>query len=95
MIYNVIVTEIAELHAFETYLYYENQLSGLGEQFLIELEHVYKKIGEHPQYYSYIASQNIYRDICLPKFPYVVIYQIYKNDIIVVDVFNTNRKPIL
>lgn len=94
MIFNLIVTEIAELHVVETCLYYEEQQPGLSERFLNELENAYKKIAEHPQYYSYISSKDGYRDVCLNKFPYVVIYQIHENDVIVVDVFNTHRQPI-
>ena len=95
MAHNLIVTEIAELHALEAAIYYEEQQKGLSERFLSELEDAYKKIAEHPQYYSYISLQNVYRDISLDKFPFVVIYQVYNNDVIVVDVFNTNRKPLL
>ena len=95
MTYNLIITEIAELHALEAAIYYEEQQIGLSERFLSELEDVYKKIAEHPQYYSYISLQEVYRDISLDKFPYVVIYQVYNNDVIVVDVFHTNRKPLL
>ncbi len=93
MIYNLIVTEIAELHLLETCTYYEAQLQGLSERFLSELEDAFKRIADHPHYYSFIATQNVYRDISLNKFPYTVIYQIHNNDVIVVDVFNTHRKP--
>jgi mRNA-degrading endonuclease RelE of RelBE toxin-antitoxin system len=93
--YNLIVTEIAELHALEAAIYYEEQLRDLSERFLSELEDIYKKIAEHPEYYSYVSLQDVYRDISLDKFPFVVIYQVHDNDVIIVDVFNTNRNPLL
>ena len=69
MAYNIIVTEVAELHAFEAAIYYEEQQTGLGERFLSDLERAYQKIVEHPLYYSYISLQDVYRDISLDKFP--------------------------
>lgn len=95
MSYNIIITEVAELHVLQACLYYKEQQHGLSERFLLELGDAYNKIAKHPQYYSYIATQNIYRDIKLHRFPHVIIFQIHKNDIIVVDVFNTHRKPII
>ena len=78
----------------EAALYYEEPRAGLGGRFVSELDMAYKKIAEHPQYYSFIALQEVYRDLSLDKFPYVVIYQIDNYDVIVIDVFNTSREPL-
>ena len=96
MKYNLIVTTVAEEHILSACSYYEAQQSGLSERFLAELNTVYKKISSNPQLYSYISSNpnDKFRDIKLYKFPVVVIYEIKENDIIVVAVFNTDRKPI-
>jgi toxin ParE1/3/4 len=93
VIYNLRITNNAELHVLEACMYYEGEQIGLSERFLSELEDAYNKIAEHPQYYSFIAQQTVYRDICLNKFPYTIVFQIYNQDVIVIDVFNTHRKP--
>jgi hypothetical protein len=93
--YNLIVTTVAEEHIVSACNYHETQQAGLSERFLAELKAAYKKISADPQLYSYISSHpnDKFRDIKLYKFPFVVIYEINGNDIIVVAVFNTNRKP--
>ena len=90
--YNLTVLETAQNHALEAGLYYEEQQAGLGLRFLSELEIAYRKIIEHPQYYSFIETQGTYRDISITNFPYTVVYEIVNDDIFVVDVFNTKRK---
>ncbi|PQJ13025.1 hypothetical protein CJD36_004580 [Flavipsychrobacter stenotrophus] len=72
--YKLTVLKTAQNHALDAGLYYEEQQSGLGLRFLSELEITYQKIIEHPQYYSFIESQNVYRDIALTNFPYTVVY---------------------
>ena len=89
----LIVTEVAELNALDAAVYYEQQQHGLGERFVLALEDTYRKILEHPYYYGYVSKQYEFRDICLQHFPYVVVYQILDGDILVLDVFNTSRKP--
>jgi plasmid stabilization system protein ParE len=94
--YNLIITTVAEEHILSACNYYETQQIGLSARFLAELKAVYKKISANPQLYSYISSNpsDRYRDVKLHKFPVVVIYEINENDVIVVAVFNTDRKPI-
>ena len=93
---HLIITEIAEEHILEACNYYETQLPGLSERFLAELNVAYNKISSNPEYYSYISTNpdDKYRDIALYKFPFVVIFEIVNNDVIVVAVFNTHRRPI-
>ncbi len=87
------VTENATLSAMAAAIYYEECQADLGEKFVSELEIAYRKIIEHPEYYGYISSQNEFRDIGLNKFPYVVVYQINGDEVIVIDVFNTSKNP--
>jgi hypothetical protein len=49
----------------------------------------------HPQHYSAIAEDplNILRDVKIPKFPFVVVYEITGNNIIVYAVHNTWKDP--
>ena len=95
MSYNLIVTAVAEDHILNACDYYETQQPGLSDRFLAELQSVYKKRSSNPQYYSYISTHpgDQYRDVSLYKFPFVVIYEISDEDVIVIAVFNTHRKP--
>jgi len=94
MSYNLIVTTVAEQQTDDACNYYEEQQAGLAERFLSELYDTYLKIADHPEYYGIISPNDELRDIKLHSFPYVVIYEIQSNDVIVIAVFNTYRKPL-
>ncbi len=90
--YRLIITARAELHTLNACFYYEEQLLGLSQRFLEELNNVYNKISANPQHYSYIFPAEKYRDAKLEKFPYVVVFEIYSNDVIVLAVLNTRQE---
>ena len=94
MSYKLIVTDTAEQHVIKACVYYEEQQPGLSQRFLSELYNAYKMIAEHPEYSGYISPTDKYRDTKIYKFPFVVIYEIRDNEIIVVAVFNTHKKPL-
>ena len=94
MNYNLIVTTVAEQHANDACNYYEEQQAGLADRFLSELYDTYLKIASHPEYYGFISPKDKLRDIKLHSFPYVVIFEIYGTEVIVIAVFNTYRKPL-
>lgn len=94
MTYKVIVTATAEQHVLDACLHYEDQLAGLSDKFLYELRVAYDKIASHPEYYGFISPKDKFRDIRIHKFPFVVIYEVLHDAVVVMAVFNTNRKPI-
>lgn len=75
----------------EAYVWYETQNPGLGERFLEVLTSVLKKIELHPELYSKIEKS--YRQARLHRFPYVVIYEIMGDKVVVLMVFHTSRRP--
>jgi len=77
--------------AQKAYDWYEEQQTGLGDRFLNELEECYDKIESMPEIYAKIKSN--FRQIILPVFPYVIVFEILKNDIVVYAVFHTSRNP--
>lgn len=77
----------------ESYRWYEEQQEGLGETFLSSLDIVFDKITTHPEYFSIIERQ--YRQIKLSRFPYVVVYEIIEERVIVYALFHTSRNPAL
>ncbi|RFM29053.1 type II toxin-antitoxin system RelE/ParE family toxin [Deminuibacter soli] len=74
--------------AFE---WYEEQKKGLGYEFIEEIESCYKKLCEHPFYYT--AINNCFRRIKVNRFPYIVVYEIEGSDVIINSFFHTKRQP--
>ncbi len=95
MAYHLIITSVAEQNVADACVYYETQHEGLSERFLDELQMAFDKIVAHPLYYSFISPDHHFRDIKIIKFPFVVIYEIVENAVIVIAVFNTHRKPLV
>lgn len=75
----------------ESYAWYEEQQEGLGEAFLLSLDNAYEKITTHPEYFSIVEKQ--YRQIKLFRFPYVIIYEVMQEQVIVFALFHTSRNP--
>ncbi|GBD89284.1 plasmid stabilization system protein [bacterium BMS3Abin03] len=81
----------AKQELFNTIEYYESCRNGLGIEFLIEFQKVIQRILHFPNAWGRL-SKNTRR--CLTnRFPYGIIYQILKNEIIIIAVMQLNRKP--
>ncbi|MGN6532024.1 MAG: type II toxin-antitoxin system RelE/ParE family toxin [Ginsengibacter sp.] len=93
MRYQLKVSFTAYQETDDAYLYYEAQSICLGERFLKSVEEAYSKLSEHPQFYSFINGDKNIRDIKVKTFPFVIIFQIVENTVLVLRVFNTNRNP--
>ncbi|HEY8928495.1 MAG TPA: type II toxin-antitoxin system RelE/ParE family toxin [Mucilaginibacter sp.] len=89
--YRLIVKENATRMAQGAYLWYEGEQLGLGELFLDELERCYNRLEEYPLIYAKIKRN--FRQVVLRKIPYVVVFEIFGNDVIVYAVFHTSRDP--
>ena len=77
--------------AKDAYDWYEEQRQGLGEIFLAELDNCYKKLQSRPAASSKIKKN--YRQARLKHFPYVIVYEIIRTDVVVLSVFHTRRNP--
>jgi len=93
MRYQLKVSLTAYNETDDAYFYYEAQSVGLGERFLKSVEEAYLKLSEHPQFYTFINGDKNIRDIKVKTFPFVIIFQIVENTVLVLRVFNTNRSP--
>jgi hypothetical protein len=74
-----------------SYQWYQNQVHGLGDDFLSELEKSYTTIQNLPDTWSLFF--NHFRRFLLSRFPFSIIYRIDNNRIYVVAVMHNNRKP--
>ena len=70
---------------------YDKERSGLGTEFLNELQACYHSILDHPGGFQYRTGP--YRHAQLKRFPYRVVYQVEGTDIYVYQVRHTSRKP--
>jgi len=77
--------------ARDAYQWYEVQSKGLGEHFLAELESSLKKIQTTPTANGKVNKN--YRQGKLLRFPYVIVYEIIRTEIIVFSIFHTKRNP--
>ncbi len=75
------------------YDYYEQQQAGLGERFLSILQGHFEALSEHPQYYSFIDSRQLLRDVAVGVFPYVIVYAIIEEAVKVYAVHPTHKHP--
>jgi plasmid stabilization system protein ParE len=91
MKYHLIIKEEANQEIIDSYLYYENQSKGLGEKFLENLEIYLERIQKYPKHYQ--IKRKPYREVFVKNFPFVIIYEINENDIIVYAVFHKRRNP--
>lgn len=93
MTFNIVIQARARAEVIEAYSWYEEQISGLGENFLNEFEACLKFIQKNPRVYS--ISRGKYREAPFGKFPFIFIYRIDQknNKIVIVSVFHFKRNP--
>jgi plasmid stabilization system protein ParE len=75
----------------EAIRYYEVRSPGLGTQFFMEIETAAKEIEQDPVIWP-IYTKNTRRRL-LKRFPFAIIYQIEAEEIIIVAVAHSSRKP--
>lgn len=92
MTYKIIISATARQEEAEAYLYYEDKSEGLGERFLSEVQTTLYQIAENPTFYTYCDSTKTIRDLALPKFPFVIIYEINEDEIIVTNIHHTRKE---
>ena len=68
---------------------------GLGDDLLNILRDYYAKLSDNPYLYSFIEHSEILRDVKIDRFPYVVIYLVSGDEVIIVSVRNTRNLPFI
>lgn len=71
--------------------YYENCQSGLGSEFLDEVEAAIERILQFPEAWSKLSHRT--RRCLTNRFPYGIIYQIQENHIRIIAVAHSHRHP--
>ena len=89
--FQLIIQEEALIDIQDTYVWHEEQLPNLGEDFLSELNIVFDKLKHHPQHYGYAFDD--FRDVRINRFPYLVVFRIEKKKVFINSIKHTKREP--
>ncbi len=92
MAYNISLQVEAISEIREAFDWYEEQKDGLGYELLEEIEACYEKLLINPHRYSFINPN--YRRIRTGRFPYILVYEIEGDDIIINSVRHIKRQPL-
>ncbi len=91
MEYQLEIKKEASLEAIEAYLYYEEKRFGLGESFLEHLDYYFDRIVANPEHFP--QKRKPYREAFIRRFPFLIIYEITNDKVIVYSIFNTSKNP--
>ena len=91
MSYNLVLQSEAIVDIQEAFEWYEKQQTGLGFDLIDEIESGYMKISRHPLHYTAINGR--FRRLKLNRFPYLIIYEIEGDTVIINSFRHTRRKP--
>lgn len=93
MAYKVIKAEIVKKDVVEALDYYDSISFDLGNRFEAELENTFDEIENAP--FKYFNLEKGYRRAHLKNFPYMVIYKIEHEEVLVVAVLDQRKDPAL
>lgn len=72
--------------------WYNEQQLGIGERFLAEVVHTFRLIEANPLHYQQRFSKQ-FRFAKVNDFPYVIVFKVKKQLVVVNAVFHTSRNP--
>lgn len=91
MPYKIEIRPLAVMEIIEAFDWYEEQRAGLGDEFLEELDNLYKILSTNPLTYSYFEQP--IREGKINRFPYTVVYEAIGDIIIIYSVFMSRQHP--
>jgi toxin ParE2 len=71
--------------------FYESQATGLGGDFILEVERAEQRIGDHPSVGSPYGAD--LRRVLLSRFPFWLVYLLESNHIVVIAIAHERRLP--
>ncbi len=86
----------AEAELLKAALWYENQRTGLGEELYDQVLATIESIGKHPlrfPLFEAAANPRQLRRALVTRFPYVVIYDVRQDFVLIVAVAHTSQRP--
>src|SRR5262249_40987999 len=76
--------------------WYERQRTGLGDEFLAELDEAFETINRTPQAFSRVATPRTGSEVrryVVPRFPYSVFYEVRPDEVLILAVAHQRRRP--
>src|SRR3989304_2419144 len=93
MKYRVIVRPESEDDLKEAYAWYEDKRTGLGYDFLLQVDAGLNLIARNPNIHPIEYKET--RKHLVKRFPYKIIYLVEKEKIIILAVIHSKRRPVL
>ena len=87
----LVIRPEAEADALEAYRWYSEQLPGLGDDFLAEVDRALESIGANPEAHRKLHRE--FRRVLTRRFPYAVFYAVRGDRIVVFAILHTARDP--
>jgi plasmid stabilization system protein ParE len=87
----LLFTPEAEIDLAEAFAWYENQRTGLGEEFFLCVEACIEAIRRIPALYP-VVHENYRRGI-VRRFPYVIFYEAACDTVTIYGILHTSRDP--
>ena len=91
MNWELIIRPRARLQIAEAIDWYDTQAAGRGDDFLNAIEEVINSIGSNP--YQYQVLRGELRRAVLRRFPYLIIYAISGDEVVVLRCVHARRDP--
>jgi len=88
---HVVFLPEAEQELLESAVYYQSKASGLGVDYLSEVERAVKSIAESPNVWPIL--EGVLRRRLIRRFPFGILYRIEPNEIVIVAVAHLRRRP--
>ncbi len=90
--YHLVIHDEAKVEITDAYYWYELQQPDLGEKLLEVLDDCFESITSNPK--KFPKKLKNMRLAVIKDFPYVVVFEIKQNEIIIYAFFHTSRNPI-
>ncbi len=84
------IKEQANTEVSNAYTYYESKQIGLGEYFLSDFNNTINSIKLSPNGF---VKFHQYRQVRFSVFPFVIVYEVLENELVVYAVFETHQDP--
>lgn len=92
MVFKIVFSSLAENEIDEAIAFYESRRKGLGKYFFVYLKGYLKILKTNPELFA-IKKEPCFRELALKKFPFIIIYEVFKDEIIIYSIFHTYRNP--
>jgi len=90
------VLQEAEAELLAATLWYEDKQEGLGADFSSKVLETIARVGKEPLRYAVYEGKILDRKLrraMVDRFPYVVLFEIRKSEVLIVAIVHTSRRP--